>query len=66
MVALENYFNFLFTNLSPKNFLRISEKLDTFEGTYEQQLSEVVEKLTNRVKKLENDFQRYETNFGFH
>ncbi|XP_044467673.1 uncharacterized protein LOC123197430 [Mangifera indica] len=42
------------------NSSMISEKLDTFEGTYEQQLSEVVEKLTNRVKKLENDFQRVE------
>ncbi|KAJ0099754.1 hypothetical protein Patl1_21721 [Pistacia atlantica] len=38
----------------------ISEKLDTSEGTFDQQFSEVVEKLTARVKKLENDFQRVE------
>ncbi|XP_044505497.1 uncharacterized protein LOC123225547 isoform X2 [Mangifera indica] len=37
-----------------------SAKLDTSEGTCEQQFSEVVEKLTARAKKIENEFQRVE------
>ncbi|KAK3212603.1 hypothetical protein Dsin_017309 [Dipteronia sinensis] len=44
--------------LFPKNNSKmIPEKLKTFEGTVDQQLSEVVEKLTARAKKLEDDFQ---------
>lgn len=65
MVSLKKNFDFLKTNSSPKSLLRNSAKLDTSEGTCEQQFSEVVEKLTARAKKIENEFQRYETNFGF-
>ncbi|KAL5807930.1 hypothetical protein ACOSQ3_028621 [Xanthoceras sorbifolium] len=44
--------------LPRNNSNMIPEKLKTFEGSVDQQLPEVVENLTARGKKLENDFQR--------
>ncbi|EOY03650.1 Heat shock protein DDB_G0288861, putative isoform 2 [Theobroma cacao] len=44
--------------LSSDNSNMISEKLKTFEKTGDQKILEVMEDLTDRAKKLENDFQR--------
>lgn len=42
-----------------KILIRTFEKLKTNDGTDGQQLSEVVDELSARAQKLENDFQRY-------
>jgi hypothetical protein len=43
---------------------RISEKLKSFEGIDDQFFSEVVDDLSSRAKKLEDDLLRYETSFA--
>jgi hypothetical protein len=43
---------------------RISEKLKSFEGIDDQFFSKVVDDLSSRAKKLEDDLLRYETRFA--
>lgn len=44
-----------------KYMFRISQNLKAFEAVNDQSFSEAVEDFSNRAKKLEIDFLRYET-----